>query len=249
VTAEAAPFDSMDAVLATAHRCAALFSARSALAPRKLPVGLAVQRGAFRDLPVALSAHAWSGGGVGYARVVTIAGPEVAIANVLGYPAPDRPAPILGIDLIAVAGAPVVVLADLSPTVRDHLDDTLAMLERYRRIHSPFPAAGPLPSWRGRWFSPHYLYTRVGSGSARAALLAAFDFAAVWIDAAINVAPEPALADRIAAAVDGYAADHLRDDPGLRLLDRMFGEEFAAPFRERILFPRISLEPGSGSLA
>src|SRR5262245_1969130 len=145
--AEAAPLDAMDAVLVTAHRCAALFSAKAALVPQKLPVGLAVQRGAFRDLPVALSAHAWSGGGVGYARVVTIAGAELAIANVLGYPAPDRPAPILAIDLIAEAGAPVTVVADLSPTVSDNLDDALAMLARYRQVHPPFPAGGPLPPW------------------------------------------------------------------------------------------------------
>jgi hypothetical protein len=248
MTAEAAPFDAMDAVLVTAHRCAALFSARSAVAPQKLPVGLAVQRGAFRDLPVALSAHAWSGGGVGYARVVTIAGPEVSIANVLGYPAPDRPAPILGIDLVAVAGAPVVVVADLSPTVPDHLDDTLATLGRYRQVHPPFPAGGPLPAWCTRWFSPHYLYTRVGAASARSALMAAFDFAAIWIDAAMSAHPEPMLADRISGAVDAYAADHLREDPGLRLLDRMFGDEFAAPFRETILFPRISTGSGSRSL-
>lgn len=237
MTAEAAPFDALDAVLVAAHRCAALFSARAKLAPQPLPGALAAQKGAFRDLPVTLSAHAWSGGGVGYARVVTIAGPEVAIANVLGYPADDRPLPILGIDLVAVAGAPVVVVADLSPTVRDHLDDTLETLARVRRAQPPLPSGGVLPAWCARWFSPHYLYTRVGSPSARAALRAALDFAAVWIEAAMTAPAEPEVTERVTAAIAAYADDHLREDPGLRLLDRMFGGEWAAPFRETILFP------------
>jgi hypothetical protein len=243
VTAEAAPFDALDAVLVAAHRCAALFSARAALAPQALPGELAAQKGAFRDLPATLSAHAWSGGGVGYARVVTIAGPELAIANVLGYPAPDRPLPILGIDLVAVAGTPIVVVADLSPTVRDHLDDTLEALARCRRAHPPLPSGGVLPAWCARWFSPHHLYTRVGSPSASAALRAALDFVAVWVDAAMTAPAEPALTETVAAAIAAYAADHLREDPGLRLLDRIFGGEWAAPFRETILFPSSSKPP------
>jgi hypothetical protein len=248
MSATADPPDELDAVLVTAHRCAALFADRVGLHPRALPPALAHHRGAFRDSPVTLSARAWSGRGVGYARVVTIAGPELSIANVLGYPAPDRGLPILGIDLVAVTGAPVVVVADLSPTVADHLDETLSALERHRRLHPRFPPGGALPAWCARWFSPHHIFTRVGPAALPEALRAAFDFAAVWVGAALRAPAEPALEDRVTSAVAAYAGDHLRDDPGLRLLDRMFGVDWASPFRETVLLPQTYTEAGSRSL-
>src|SRR4029077_17585892 len=97
-------------------------------------------------------------------RVVTITGPALAIVNVLGLPAPGHPLPILGIDLVCVGDAPVVAVADLSPTVARTNSAggwAAAALEACRRTHGALPPGGMLPTRCARWFSPLHLYTRV----------------------------------------------------------------------------------------
>jgi len=133
-----------------AEACRALLGARPGLRPLPLAPALVRRDGTFRDAPVELAAEAWTGGGVAYARVVTIAGPELSIVNVLGVPDAGQRAPgtILGIDLVSVAGAPTVVVADLSPLEPARASPAVAGAQatvlRARGLLAQVPS--PLPS-------------------------------------------------------------------------------------------------------
>jgi len=218
--------------------CRDLLAAHEALRPLHLPPALNRRRGTFREAPVELVAEAWTGSGVAYARVVTIDGPGLSIVNVLGLPAARRdgaPVTILGIDLVSVAGAPIVVVADLSPAEPGQSDAPLAGAQAsVLRARGPFPAAGPLPGWCARWFSPHPLFTRVPAEAAEPAAAAAVDFARLWLEATATAADGASQLPSTAAA---YCADHRSQDPGLRLLDRMFDPDWADAFRATVLFP------------
>ncbi len=221
--------------------CRALLAAHPALRPLQLSPSLGRRHGTFRDAPVGLVAEAWTGGGVAYARVVTIEGPGLSITNVLGLPAArddGRPPTILGIDLVSVAGAPIVVVADLSPTQPASRETPVAAAQAaVLRARGPFPPGGALPGWCGRWFSPHHLFTRVAAGAAEPALAAAADFARIWLE---DTARPGDAASHLPRATAAYCADHRNQDPGLRLLDRMFDPAWAETFRTTVLFP---LEP------
>ncbi len=221
------------AVLEAGHRCAGLFAGQPGLAPLTLPDGFAHREGSFRGAPVALTAVAWAGGAAACARVVTIAGPDLAIVNVLGLPA--APAlPILGVDLVAVGEAPIVVVADLSPD-----PDARHPLPAWggARPAEGFPPAGTgLPGWCARWFSPAALFTRVPPARLPDALATALDAAAVWAREVTAGAGPPSPRPPTAAA-RAYCRDHRLEDPGLRLLDHMFGAEWAETFKTGVLFP------------
>src|SRR6185312_5051387 len=99
-----------------------------------------------------------------------------------------------------------------------------------------FPPAGPLPAWCGRWFSPAALFTRVPPAELPAALAVALDAATAWTQ---EVAAGGSARDRQppTAAAAAYCRDHREQDPGLRLLDRMFGAAWADAFKTQLLFP------------
>lgn len=247
-----------DGVLAAARHITALFSGSRLLRPFDLPAELASRAGVFREQPVELSARAWTGLDVAFARIVTISGPGLAIVNVLGLPAWRRAAPdhwdaptILGVDLVAVAGAPVVVVADLSPVrpgarpaAVDGSNSAGGRLASIRRSRGPFPPGGPLPAWCARWFSPHHLFTRLPPTAVGAASAAAVDFARVWMETAVRARVDRADrpnahggSGRFSPEVAAYCADHRAADAGLRLMDRMFGVEWAEAFKRTVLFP------------
>ena len=213
-----------------------------ALAPLPLDPALGHAEGAWKGAPVTIATRAYRGGPLRYARFAVVLGAGLEIGNLLCLPAPAHPLPILGADLVALRHESGMVAVDLSPTLPPgpERDAQLADLAQRRAGHPPLPPGGRLPEWCAAWFSPHALYTR-GSLAELGEVEAAFgDFPRAFVELALQSRPRPALAARVAAVQDGYAAAHRTDDKGLGLLAKMFGKEWAERYVGEVLFPAVA---------
>ena len=195
-----------------------------ALDLRPLPLDLRSARGSWKGEPVELSARAFEGQRVRFCRFVELSGGGLEIGNALCLPRLELPLPIFGLDVVAPGNGNVMVAADLSP-IKSGPVATFAP--------QTLPPGGPLPQWCGRVFSAHPLYTRLPV--ARLAEAEEPILARVRALAAMHAGPGDAA--QIAAGQRAYCAAHLEDDKGLGMLQRMFGEDWAAKFLREVMFP------------
>ena len=209
------------------------------LEPAPLERTLAHADGTWKGAPVHIATRAWTGPRIRWARVATVTGGELEIANLLCLPRAEYPLPILGADLVALgARAGAMLAADLSPVLPPGAtrDAQLAGFAARMARHA-LPSGGALPDWCARWFSPHALYTRPAPAQLAEAASAFRDVVDAFVALARDAGPEPALAADVARAQAGYAAAHLVDDKGLGLLGRMFGDAWASRYLRAVLFP------------
>lgn len=190
--------------------------------------------GELRGAPVTLEARIRDVG-----RVVVVEGQGVAFANLLFAAPPDRAAPVLGIDLVAL-GESTLVAADLTPVLpprtpeHDAQTDTLALL---RARHSALPSAGPLSPPYDTLLSPHCIHARVTTGAEAGLTRACLrDLAETFVTFA-KAPPRPDLAPAATAGLSSYMAGHRQDLRILSVLTRAFGPTFATPFVREVLFP------------
>lgn len=216
-------------------------AAKLGLSRVRLDPTLERAQGTWKQVPVGIRTAAYSGGPIRYARFTRVESEALEIGNILCLSRADQPLPILGADLVAIGGSGLVVV-DLSPTVPDGVEGAILAARRAR--HPDFPSPGPLPAWCEGWMSPHALLARVSVELAPAALRAFRDFPATFLELADTSAARPALAAEIARAQARYVEAHLKDDKGLNLLGKIFGEAWSQRFLKEVLFPSIEALPG-----
>lgn len=209
------------------------------LEPLAIPPRLAHATGLWKDAPVTIVTRAYAGDAIGYLRVATVSGVQLAIGNVLALARPNRPLPVLGADLVWLgARRETMIAADLTSMREgdardaDHRASAAALPPV-----SSLPGGGELPAWCRAWFSPSALYTRVGPDRLSEAL-ATFDaYVEAWLTLAAAAMPSPGSSDSIRARQHAYAEAHRVDDKGLGLLGTMFGKAWAEEYVRGVLFP------------
>lgn len=212
---------------------------RLALQPVPIDPDLGCAHGTFRGAPVSLETNVWRGQGVAMARFAVLEGPELEIGNIMCVPETDYVVPILGADIVAVRGRPIMIAADLSPVSRD-LDEHLHQYERLRSAladRPQLPDAGPLPEWAHELFSPYALYTRVDDTEFEPAFDTFGRLPDLFAEMIKDAEPSPSAADSVRAAQQHYQLVHREDDKGLRLLAGMFGADWAQRYLRDVLFP------------
>lgn len=216
-------------------------AAKLELSRLRLDPTLERARGTWEQAEVTIRTAAYAGGPIRYARFTRVESEALEIGNILCLGRADQPLPILGAELMAVAGSGLV-MANLSPTVPDGVEGAILAARRAR--HPDFPSPGPLPAWCEGWMSRHALFARVSVEQAPAVLRALRDFPATFLELADTSAARPALAGEIGRAQAGYMRAHLQDDKGLDLLGKIFGEAWSQRFLKEVLFPSIEMLPG-----
>jgi GNAT superfamily N-acetyltransferase len=204
-----------------------------------LPPELACLEGRFREQPARLEARAYAGPRVRYARVVELESEELEIANVLVCALPERPLPVLGVDLVGLGRDTAVVVADLSPVSGDARveEDHLAVLRRHRRTGLPPEALSELPAWAAEWFSKGALCARVSAEQAPSAQRAVLEVARAFVELTETAALDRANAGAVAERQLDYFRVHRERDRGLTLLGRIFQPTVADRFLRQVLFP------------
>jgi Ferredoxin-dependent bilin reductase len=197
------------------------------LRPVALDPELAAAAGSFKGVKIALVARGYAGGAIAFARFVELSGGALEIANLLCLPRTSCALPIFGADFVSVSSQSAMFAADLSPVPGSA---PVAPL-----VHA-LPSGGKLPRWCDRVFSPHPLFSRVGTGRRDEAGAAALE--RVDRFCALAAAGGPAASEReIAQAQREYARAHLEEDKGLDMLGIMFGEAWAQRFLREVMFP------------
>jgi hypothetical protein len=209
------------------------------LTPHPLEPELARLDGAFRSQPATLVARAYTGRGLRYARFVEIESPGLEIGNIVLFPSPELPLPVLGVDLVEVGRDTAVVVADLSPMSEDAgvRARQLAVLARHRADCPPLALSGELPAWAAEWFSSLAVSARIGAEQAPAAVSAVDAFVSAFIELAQSAVPDAAAAAQLSRRHEAYSAAHREHDRGLLLLRRMFEPTTADRFLREVLFP------------
>lgn len=206
------------------------------LTARQLPAELATMDGNHKGQPVQLTARAYSGSRIRYARFVLIRGGGLDIGNVLCLADPAHPLPMFGADLVSLARVTAMLVADLSPVPGAPAADA-----RLEAVRGAVPSAGDLPEWARRWFSPQPLFARVDDASRDAALNALTGYAERFVELARGSSPSPEGAAEVERWQHAYCAAHREEDRGLMLLCKLFERERALRFLREVLFPERGL--------
>ena len=201
-----------------------------------LPPELARLEGSWKGSAVALSARAYEGPQIGYARFVEITGGGLDIGNVLLLSRPDYPLPMLGADLVGLGKDTGVLVADLSP-VPPRREPPLGEPERNQLNALGLPPGGDLPAWCQPWFSTQPVYSRVAPQHAPAVAAALRLLCERFVQLAEMCPPQPSSAPAVRDWQQSYCLAHRRDDRGLQLLHRMFDPTLAERFLRQVLFP------------
>jgi hypothetical protein len=208
------------------------------LTPLALPPELARLTGSWKGRPIVLTARAYSGARVGYARFVDIIGGDLEILNVLALPRPRHPAPMLGADLVGLGKDTAIVVCDLSPVPgATEAPLSAAGLARLQALDLP---RGELPAWCQPWFSQQALCTRVAPARAESASTALQLYAERFVELA-RTAPAADGEREVAEWQGRYCAAHRNDDRGLTLLYKLFERTLAERFLREVLFPERML--------
>jgi hypothetical protein len=212
-----------------------------ALGLRRLnvPGELANLQGEYKGDKATLTATAYRGERVAYARFVVLRGAGLSIGNALCLSSHDLGLPILGIDVVALGRSSLVAIADLSPIHPD-----LAVREGHARRFAAWrsrgprlPSAGELPAWCARWFSVHALFTRTSMEQITAVASAVEACWRSYLELDGETTPAPHLQRAVRRAQLAYASAHLREDRGLRLLQKIIQPRLAERFLRELLFP------------
>ncbi len=171
-------------------------------------------------------------------------GRDLAIANLVWACEPDRGAPVLGIDLVALGAAGVLVAANLSPTLpettREH-ERQLAEMARIRAIGAALPDAGPVESPYAELFTPHHVHARVATDDPASAETVPTVLRAL-AGAFVRFASGPPQPRFAGAATEGFRRNmdaHRRDVRVSSVLARAFGEEVGARLVRDLMFPVV----------
>ncbi len=202
-------------------------------------------RGAHRGAEVVVRWLLLEAPSVSHARVVTVfAESGLEIANLVVRPAPSRPAPILGVELVSVRPGEALVVVDASSVDASLMHRAGVDGERGQPGEGATlplePVGHALPAWFERWRSPSALVGRARLPQQADALWAVLqarvgNYASQVLHA--EDCSDPAAVARITSVHAAYARDHREEDRGLRLLDKLVGEAAARRLMGEVMFP------------
>lgn len=230
----AAP-DPIDRGLRDVAAAAEALAAALDLRPQPVPAPLRRLDGEVRGAPVALHTRRFAGPAWSLTLAEIVAADATRLAvTAIGMPT-DTPAPILGLDLVAVQGALSLVAVDLAPT-----DDAAwaahaaPALDRLHAALAGLVVARRWPAFAAEVFSPKALIAGVHRGHEPAVLaaIAAFIPAVAPIVAATTPTPDPHAVDRRRRWCLAERRNRREHDA----LARMFGADKVAPYID-FLFP------------
>lgn len=235
--------DVLDAGLRAVLRAAHELVDRLALVEVELPPDLRRFEGVVRGLPVAMPLRRFAGGAFAALTVASIVDCDDRLhaVTIIGMPAEDSVAPILGVDLVALAGSLSLVAVDLAPT--DEASWRTAAEPRLEQLH--LATAGRVvarrwPDFASEVFSRRALLAGVQRGHTSAALTAVAEFVAALAPVfAPNLAPNLATDATLRVARERGARWRLAERRNRRehdALARIFGVDRAAALID-LLFP------------
>lgn len=213
--------------------------ARLGLAEVELPPALRRIEGSVRGLPVAMRVRRFAGGALAALTVATIVDPDgrPLAVTLIGTPADGSLAPILGVDLVALAGSLSLVAVDLAPTDDEAWRAAEPLLQRLHDATDGQIVARRWPEFALEVFSPRALLAGVHREHVSAVLAAVAGFVAelgpIYADAA---SADPT---RQTAARERGARWRLAERRNRRehdALTRLFGEPSTAALID-LLFP------------
>ncbi len=196
------------------------------LTPRVIPPSLATMSVDCRGQTLSVSARAYSGGTVAYARFVQIDSPFLKVDNVLVLPTCVTAQPIFGIDIVRPGVmAQWVVALDLSPT---------------SNVDEPGIAEALGPDWHpsapepARWARDHL---------SASAFVGRFDYLPIDLDlrigmmarAFVDLAVRRSVDDQVARLEQRarYVRGHRDDQHGMKVVRKLLGGRFV----DEVLFP------------
>ena len=224
-------------LLALADAIERRFVAQLGLVAEVLPAELESAQGTYKGHEARLTARAYRGPQVAFARFVHVFGPEIEIVNIMCVPRFDLTLPVFGADLVGL-GERGVAVADLSPLVDSSgYRAALAGVRAAQTLVGSSQDAGPLPAWAARIFSPAPLFARLAPADAAHLPVLFSPYAGAFLNAFAAASADPAQAAASGAAYRRYAEAHRQDDRGLTMMAKIFGAERARRVIEQLLFP------------
>lgn len=214
------------------------WSATLGLRPAPLPGELARMDGELRGAPLRLETRREQGGPFASLTCATICGADGGLCSVtvIGMPADGSGGPVLGVDLIGLAGALSLVAVDLAPIDDPRWEERAAapLVELHAAIGDGV-VARRVPSFAQGVFSPRALIVGAQRGAEAPLLAAVRDFIArlpeVYAEGPM-LAPARAAAarERVAAWCRAELCNRREHDA----LARIFGAGPAAAYLEQL---------------
>jgi hypothetical protein len=224
--------------LALSRRLAGLVDGQSYLARRQ---ELSYQ-GQFGGEAIELRALAWEGGGIRWARLVSIQGDRGTFAlNLCLFPRSDAPLPLWSSEYLALRGRLHLFILDALALDEALPAWTQGHLARVNEIVQPAGRA-EIPPWAQVAMSPGCLFVR--PPRPMPAIDAVHEGYAAGLAEMLQLAGSPppdGVSERVAvarrAAENLYHAAMSENDPAVHYLRRAFGEALAERLTRETLFP------------
>ena len=167
-------------------------------------------------------------------RSTHIEGPNAAIFNTMIFPSDVDHCPVFASEIVSFGGKPQVAVIDLQPLgnarLRRDVEEKLATLaDRYGEL----PGSGEVPDWCEDYFTTHAIFSRPKSSEYDDVLLRAYaDYLQVFVDY-LKAAGSCSLPD---PRTREYKDHHVANNPGLKFLGRMFGEQWTLDFLNNAMY-------------
>ena len=209
-----------------------------------------------REQEVQLSVYAFSAPKLRQVRLVHIeGGSSLQVLNFCMFPSLEYGLPAFAADLVTLPGGHLIAL-DYAPFTNPESDATFApegaLAAAYTKHRRSLPDGGALPEAATRYFSPYFLWSRLPTPEADAAIqqdvLPAFEeYLSGYLKLISDATPlsEPAELAQVEARQLSYATYRAEQDPARPMLTRLFGETYAERLIREVLFdlPYLDSQP------
>lgn len=164
-------------------------------------------------------------------------GNSLDILHCVMFPRPNYPLPMFGSDLVGGRGQIGAAIADLSPVSRDGSLPRGYIPALDALPEAKFSQPRDLPPW-GDIFSPYCLFVRPSGEAEEALFLSRVDaYLSIHCQQAIDSSPvTPEAAAEIMAGQQRYCTQQQQNDKTRRVLEKAFGDEWAASYITNVLF-------------
>ena len=212
-----------------------------------------------RQQAVKLTVQAFSTDKLRQVRLAHIEGGSgLQVLNFCAFPSLDYDLPAFAADLVTLPGGHLIALdyaPSCDPATSAVFAPDSALAAAFARHRTNLPSGGPLPEAATRYFSPYFLWSRLPTPDADAAILDAVlpafeDYLQGYLELVRAAQPlaDPSARSAVQDAQLSYARYRAEEDPARPMLTRLFGEDFAERLIREVLFDLpLTLEQQQGS--